>query len=90
MPAHSVQECGSNSSAAMLAGKKSAGVTPEVDLNLRNALHAGNKRHKQGIYPGFAIQGSRTGVSVAHKRANAIPKSLKNYLSRPTQLDIIT
>ena len=38
-----MQEYGPNGSVAMLAGKMSAGDTPEVDLNLRNALHAGNK-----------------------------------------------
>ena len=40
-----------NGSAAMLATKRSAGVTPEV--NLRILLHAGKKNTRQGIHPGF-------------------------------------
>ena len=44
-----------NSSAAMLAAKRSAGVTPEV--NLRILLHAGDKACKLGTYAGFETQG---------------------------------
>ena len=47
-----VQVCGSNGLAAMLAVKKSAGVTLEV--NLSNLLH---KVGKYGIHHGFEIQG---------------------------------
>ena len=57
--------------AAMLAVKKSAGVTPEV--NLRNPLHEGEEADKQGIHPSFETQGrrlqnSKTGVSVAPQK----------------------
>ena len=38
-------------STAMLATKRSAGVTPEV--NLRNPLHTGKKAHKWRIHPGL-------------------------------------
>ena len=60
-----------NDSAAMMAAKKSAGVTP--DMNLRNTLHTGNKACKQGIHPGFEThdgrhQKSKTGVSVAPQK----------------------
>ena len=55
----------------MPAVKRSAGVTPEV--NLRNSLHTGDKAHKQWIHPGFETQGrhhqkSKTGVSVAPQK----------------------
>ena len=33
----------------MLATKWSAGVTPEMDLNLRNALHTGDETCKWGV-----------------------------------------
>ena len=36
---------------AVLAIKRSTGVTPEV--NLRNQLHAGDKACKRGIYSGI-------------------------------------
>ena len=52
-----VHVCGSKGSAAMLAAKRSPGVTPEV--NLRNALCTGTEAHKKGIHPSFEIQGSR-------------------------------
>ena len=42
-------------SAAMLAIKESADVTPEV--NLMYWLHKGNEAHNQGIQPDFEIQG---------------------------------
>ena len=41
-----VQVCGSKDLAAMLAGKRSAGVTP--NMNLRNPFHTGEEEHKQG------------------------------------------
>ena len=58
-------------SAAMLATKRSAGVTPEV--NLRNSLHAGDKACKRGIRPVFETQGRhhqkfKTRVSVAPQK----------------------
>ena len=60
-----------NGSVALLPplplSKRSAGVTPEV--NLSNPLHADNEACKQGIHPGFEAQGrcqnkSKIGVSV--------------------------
>ena len=51
----------------MLAIKRSAGVTPE--LNVRNPVHAGNEACKWLVNPGFEAQGghcqkSKTRVSV--------------------------
>ena len=46
-----------NSSAAMLAAKRSAGVTSEV--NLRYPLCTRDKACKQGIHPDFETQGRR-------------------------------
>ena len=40
-----------NSSATILATKRSVGVAPEV--NLRNSLFTGDEACKQGIHPGF-------------------------------------
>ena len=40
---------------AMQAIKRSADITPEV--NLWNPLHAGEDTHKQEIHPGFENQG---------------------------------
>ena len=40
---------------AMQASKRSADITPEV--NLWNSLHAGEDTHKQEIHPGFENQG---------------------------------
>ena len=58
-------------SVTILATKRSAGVTPEV--NLRNPLHMGNEAHKQGFHLGFEAQSrhsqkSKTGVSVAPQK----------------------
>ena len=44
-----------NGSAAMLATKRLAGVTQQ--MNLRIALHAGDKACKQGDHSGFETQG---------------------------------
>ena len=53
-----MQVCGSKKgSAAMLAVKRSAGVTPEV--NLRNTLHTDEKAHKWGIHSDFETHGRR-------------------------------
>ena len=57
--------------AAMLAIKRTAGVTPEV--NLRNSLHECNKACKQGIRPDFETQGrlykkSNLGISVTSQK----------------------
>ena len=43
--------CVSKGSVAMFVVKKSAGVTPEV--NLRNPVPTGKKAHKRMIHPGF-------------------------------------
>ena len=64
----------------MLATKRSAGVTLEV--NLRNPLHADKKTCKQGIHPDFETQGrhhqkSRTGVSVALQKGRESSKIKK-------------
>ena len=57
-------------SAAMLAIKRSAGVTPQV--NLRNPYHTGDEAGKQETHPGFETQGrchqSKTEVSVAPQK----------------------
>ena len=69
-------------SAAMLNSARSAGVAPEV--NLKNALYAGNKAFKWGVLLGFDTQGlfqqkSKTQilVSVAHKKNLCPPKISK-------------
>ena len=52
-------------SVAVVTIKRSAGVTPEV--NLRNPLHAGQKAHKGGIHPGFeadVTRGPKQGVVI--------------------------
>ena len=47
----------------MLEIKRSAGVSPEV--NLMNSLHADDKAHKQGIHPGFEFyKKSKTGAQL--------------------------
>ena len=68
-------------SAATLATKKSAGVTPEV--NLRNSLHADDKARKRVIHPGFETQGRRhqkakTRLSVAPQIELMSSKNFKN------------
>ena len=52
-----------NSFTATLLIKRSAGVTPQV--NVRNPLHTGNKAHKQGIQLGF-----ETGICLSMGVAN--------------------
>ena len=66
-----VQVCVSNGLSALLATKRSAGVSLEV--NLKNPWHTGIKTHKGGIHPGFETQGrhlpkSKTGISVAPQK----------------------
>ena len=46
-----------NGLAAMLAAKRLAGITPQVNLGI--PLHADNKACKRGIHPDFEIQGRR-------------------------------
>ena len=58
-------------SAAMLAIKRSTGVTPEVTL--RKRLHAGEEACKQGLHASYETQGrrhqkSKTGVPVARQK----------------------
>ena len=60
-----------------------AGVAPEV--NLRNPLGAGKKLRKQGIHPGFEIQGrhhqkSKTRVLVEHQKGLVSSKNLKSKI----------
>ena len=55
-----------NGLAAMLASKRTAGVSPKV--NLSNLLHASDEAHKPGIYSGFETpdrhhQQAKKGVS---------------------------
>ena len=62
----------------MLTSIQSAGVAPVV--NLRNPLCTGKEARKQGIHPGFEIQGrhhqkSKTGVSMDHER-DFVPQNL--------------
>ena len=53
----------------VLAAESSAGVAPEV--NLRNALHAGDEEHKGST--GRRYQKYKTGVSMApRKRTNVL------------------
>ena len=64
----------------MLAAKRSAGVTPEV--NLRNPLCIGEEAHKRGIHPGFETQGRRhqkykTRVSVTPQKGLMSSKNFK-------------
>ena len=61
----------------MLASRSLAGVAPEV--NMRNPSHAGEKAHKQGIYPGFEPHGrhhqkSKTGVSMVPQMSSNLKK----------------
>ena len=89
-----MQECGSNGSVTMLAGKMSTGDTPEVDLNLRNALHAGNKHTSKESTTASKPRAEVTRVPEQEyqwptKGLMPSKKMLKNYLSRSTQLDVI-
>ena len=64
--------------AAVLAIKRSVGVTLEV--NLRNPLHTPWKAQKDGIHPDLETQGrqchgSRTGVSVAPEKGQTSSKN---------------
>ena len=66
--------------AAMLAIKRSAGVTPGV--NLRHPLCTGEEASKWGIHTGFETQGrrhqkSKTGVSVAPQKGHVSSKKFK-------------
>ena len=65
----------------MLAIKMSAGVT--VGVNIRNPLCTDEKVCKQGIHPGFDIQGryhqkSKTEVQVAPQKALTFSKTVLN------------
>ena len=63
-------------SAAMLAIKRSAGVTPQ--MNLRNPYHTGDEAGKQETHPVFETQGRcyqpKTEVSVAAQKDWCPPK----------------
>ena len=67
-----VQVCRSNDLAAMLAGKRLAGVAPGV--NLSNLLHADDKVCKQGP-PDFETQG-KTSPEVHNRAISGPTKSL--------------
>ena len=62
-----------NSSAAMLAAKRSAGVAVEVNMSQQAMKHA-----SEGIHPGFKTHGRhhQKGVSVTPQK---ILKSLKKF-----------
>ena len=65
--------------AVVLAVKRLAGITPEV--NLGNPLCVGKKACKQGIYPGFKTQSichhkSEIGVSGVLQKELCPPKNL--------------
>ena len=75
--------------AAMLAIKRTAGITPEV--NLRNSLHEGNKACKQGIRPDFETQGRLykksnpgSGISVAPQKG-LMSSKIKTKMLQNTQ-----
>ena len=79
-----MQVCARSGLAAILAAERSAGVIPE--LNLRNLLHTGNEKYKQGcVYPGFETQGKchqkcKTVYQWPHKKDLCPPKYfLKNF-----------
>ena len=58
-----------NDSAALLTGKRSVGITPEV--NLRNTFHTGNKEYKKSFETQSKHhQKSKAGVSVAPKKGH--------------------
>ena len=65
----------------MLATKRLAGDAPEV--NLKNALHTGDKSAREGIHSGFETHGrhrqkSKIGVSVApEKSLMSLKKEMK-------------
>ena len=69
----------------MLADKRSAGVTQEI--NLKNPLHTSDKAHKRGIHPGFEAQGrrhqkSKTGIRDTTKRTYVLQKKRKKKKKR--------
>ena len=75
MPVHMSQVYLSNSSAVMLAAKRSVGVAP--DVNLRNQLHTGNEAGKQGIHTDFEIivditRSPKRGITGLTKRTSSI------------------
>ena len=79
-PTNASQVCGKDGSAAMLAAKRSAGVTPEVNLRRHvtcTALLSANKAAHSGFETQRRChQKSKTGVSVAPQKE---PMSSKNF-----------
>ena len=76
-----------NGLAALLATKRSAGVTPEG--NLMNLLHACDKACKWEIHTGFVTQGrchqeSKPEVSVARQKGLMFSKQIKKYYINTT------
>ena len=69
-----------NSFTVTLLIKRSAGVTPQV--NVRNPLHTGNKAHKQGIQLGF-----ETGICLSMGVANTPWADTPPWADAPSQAD---
>ena len=75
--------------ATMLATKRSAGVTP--DLNLRNPLHLGDKTPKQGNppwlwSPGQMLPEAQNGLSVAPEKGLM---SSKNFFQKNKRIKVL-
>ena len=64
--------CGSNASGAILAAKRSAGVTQEV--NLSNPLHASDKACKSEIQPVFASRAASLSPEVQNRGISGLTK----------------
>ena len=60
----------------MMASKRSAGVTPEVDL--RNLLHTGDKAELRNPLPVFGAKAKRY-QSVVVNTGTSFPKILQNF-----------
>ena len=62
----------------VLATKRSAGVTPEV--NLRNPLHSCNKACKLGIHCGFETQGRHLNLKQWSHKETDVLQNLKKTI----------
>ena len=69
----------------MLTVKRSAGVTPEV--NLRNRLYTGDKVCKQGVHPGFKMkcQMSKIGETVTPTKTTDVLQKFEKKRSRSSR-----
>ena len=79
-PTNALQVCGRDSLAAMLATKRLAGVTPEVNLR-ECVIHTPLPSANKAAHPGFETQRrhhqkSKTGVSVAPQNGLMSSKNL--------------